>query len=196
MRNCLTTFALLLLTLALSASETPSVVLVILDDVGTDMLASYGEGPDPAITPNIDELAASGLVFEQAWSAPVCSPTRACILTGCWPERTGITNALGSDGAGSLDENLPTLAETLTNAGVLATCHGKWHLSVDEDPNHPNLVGFTHYAGLLSGSPRDYYTWLVTVIRFTLPTCSPPFSRCLHPRRRCPRSTASTSPPR
>ena len=64
-------------------TETPNVMVVVLDDVGVDQISAYGwKGAPP--TPNIDALAARGLRFQHAWSMPVCSPSRAAILSG-WP---------------------------------------------------------------------------------------------------------------
>ena len=67
-----------------------NVVLLIGDDMGVDTLSSYGEGTDRPLTPVLDGLAASGVLFRNAWSQPVCSPTRAGIFTGRHGFRTGI----------------------------------------------------------------------------------------------------------
>src|SRR5688500_6847975 len=60
----------------------PNVLLVVLDDVGTDKIAAYAEHPLPALTPNIDALAARGTLFRNAWAYTACTPTRAALITG------------------------------------------------------------------------------------------------------------------
>ena len=68
----------------------PDIVLILADDFGVDMVRAYGEGAAPPCTPNIDAMAARGMLFRNAWSSPVCSPARAAILTGRYGFRTGI----------------------------------------------------------------------------------------------------------
>ena len=68
----------------------PNILVIIADDLGTESLAVYGIGEETAVTPNIDRLAERGVRFERFWSQPVCSPTRAAILTGRYAFRTGV----------------------------------------------------------------------------------------------------------
>ena len=85
----------LVLVLLLSGSATAqeagqNILLLILDDVGTELIGVYEEGDDPARTPNIDSLAEGGVLFRNVYSSPLCSPTRATILTGRYGFRNGV----------------------------------------------------------------------------------------------------------
>jgi arylsulfatase A-like enzyme len=136
------------------APEPTNVLLVIGDDVGVDLVHCYGEAFAPP-TPTIDSLAAHGVLFRNVYSQPVCSPTRAGILTGRYNFRTGIGVVIQTDlpeYALALDEI--TLPELL-NAGKPGTLHcsaiGKWHLSspLNGDTFNPNLQGFEWFSGTL-----------------------------------------------
>jgi arylsulfatase A-like enzyme len=120
------------------------VLLLLIDDLGWEALERID-------TPRIDALAARSVVFRNAWSAPVCSPSRAMILTGRLPSRTGIGNTVNLKNPGwSLDE--VTLPE-LVGGG---TAVGKYHLSLD--PLDPLRQGFDHFAGSVRNI-KDYYAW-------------------------------------
>lgn len=134
----------------------PNIVFVLADDFGVDMVGAYGEGADPPCTPVIDGLAAQGMLFRNAWVNPVCSPTRAAVLTGMYGFRTGIGGTLTNQDAGlALSE--VTIPEMLS--GYDSTCAGKWHLHGDQGNLHPNDTGFGHYAGSLRGALPDYSAW-------------------------------------
>jgi arylsulfatase A-like enzyme len=118
--------------------EKPNIVLVLVDDLGWRDLGCYGSAFYE--TPVLDRLAAQGMRFTDAYAAsPVCSPTRASIMTGKYPARLGITNWIGGHAVGRLcdvpsfsflPQNEYTLARALRDAGY-ATWHvGKWHLGV------------------------------------------------------------------
>ena len=133
------------LTLALSCvsiAKPPNIVFFLADDLGQRDLGCYGSTFYE--TPNLDKLAADGAKFTQAYAAcPVCSPTRASILTGKWPVRTGVTDYIGAAQPAAWKRNtklLPapyddrlalgetTLAEVLKGAGYATMHAGKWHL--------------------------------------------------------------------
>jgi arylsulfatase A-like enzyme len=86
----------------------PNILLIIGDDMGVETLASFGVGAEPAATPTLDQLAASGVRFNNFWSQPVCSPTRATLITGRYGFRTGVGRPTG-DGryAGPMPETPP-----------------------------------------------------------------------------------------
>lgn len=88
-------------------NEHPNILLVISDDLGLDASSGYQVGTDLPTTPTLDELAANGLIFDNAWASPLCSPTRATILTGQYGIRTGV---LSPDDSISLSETSPTPA--------------------------------------------------------------------------------------
>jgi len=130
-RRHLLRLALVLLPLFLVAAQEPrrpNVVLFLADDLGYGDLACYGH---PEIrTPNLDALAAQGVRLTQCYSAgAVCSPSRAALLTGRTPYRTGVFTWIGVGSEVHLPASETTIAELLKQAGY-ATCHvGKWHLN-------------------------------------------------------------------
>lgn len=141
----------------------PNFVFFLVDDLGWTDLGSYGS--EYYRTPNIDALAESGVRFSQAYAAsPVCSPTRASILTGKHPARLQITDWIGGIQAGMLlpatyRDHLPqeevTLAEALKEAGYRTAFVGKWHLG--DAPNLPETQGFdSNVAGHGAGHPASY----------------------------------------
>ena len=76
------------------APRPPNFIVILGDDMGVETLAMYGIGESPAVTPNLDRLAAEGMVFEQFWTQPICSPTRAAVLTGQFGFRNGVLNPI------------------------------------------------------------------------------------------------------
>jgi arylsulfatase B len=146
----------------------PNLLVVVLDDMGVDTIGAYGAAVSPPPTPVIDQLAASGVVFDRAWAAPMCSPSRAALLTGKHGFRLGIGNAITeAPEEWGLDLREVTIASRLRELGGYATAaFGKWHLSDQADGHlHPNRMGFGHYDGCLTnlditpGLPWDYYNW-------------------------------------
>jgi len=136
----------------------PNVVVVLCDDLGYSDLGCYGsEIP----TPNIDRIAAEGLRYTDYHSAPMCSPTRASLMTGLEPHRAGVGHVAHSDPgfpgyAMELTPFAPTLPELLRDAGYQTLMVGKWHLTKDSDlsdagPRHswPCQRGFDRYYGVL-----------------------------------------------
>ena len=150
-----------LLSSAAAAADRPNVVLILADDlgymdIGANNPKSFYE------TPNIDGLAARGVRFTQGYAAcPVCSPTRASIMTGKYPPRTGITDFIGGKREDRLkpapnQDHLAleeiTLAERFHDAGYATFFAGKWHLG--EGEHSPNAQGF---GPGLTGSRQFYY---------------------------------------
>jgi len=132
-------------------SGRPNVVVVSIDDLGWDEMGCYGNGFNE--TPEIDRLAAEGARFTQAYAAaPLCSPTRAALVTGRYPGRVGITDFLRPETAVSdhhLDERRTTsVAEVLGRRGYTSGLIGKWHLTETysgpyrERPGNPYAHGF------------------------------------------------------
>lgn len=154
----------------------PNVLLVVMDDVGVDAVSTYGVQPTAPSTPTLDRLAAEGVRFERAWAMPVCTPTRAALLTGRMPRRTGIGTGVGPfDRKGGLPLSEVTIAEMLRAAPIpyATTAIGKWHLSTTDvgGLDAPNLQGFDHYRGAIAnllpaqttdGSTQDYFRWQET----------------------------------
>lgn len=144
-----------------------NVLLIIADDYGVDAQSLYNPGGTTAPTPNINLLAASGVRFTNAYACPVCSPTRATILTGRLGFRTGVGDVASA--TSSLTAAELTLPEVITqnaNLGIAAASFGKWHLSSGTPAaikTFPNTIGgWPHYAGGTSGVLTDYMSWIKT----------------------------------
>ena len=157
MRACAPALLLLLPSgLALAASEAarrPNFLLIVADDVGTDRIGIYGEAPGLARTPQVDRLGREGLVFQDVWAMPSCSPTRAALLSGLYPSRTGIGGAVvprapeGRTALG-LAETVEILPRALEAAGYSSALLGKWHLGTRaQGLEHPLRLGFDHHWG-------------------------------------------------
>ncbi len=114
----------------------PNVLLVILDDVGQDRLAPWGRAVDPSPTPTIDSLVADGLLFHNAYAAPVCQAGRAALLTGRWAHRTGVgSNTDPRETGWTLGPNQGTLPLLLQHHGWRTALVGKWHLATMDTPD-------------------------------------------------------------
>ena len=133
---------------ALAAAQ-PNILLIYVDDLGYGDLGSYGH---PVLqTPNIDALAADGLRFTNYYApSAICSPSRAGLLTGRQPYRTGIKSWIPEDSGVYLRDDEITLAEVLKTAGYDTAHIGKWHLNSDlgstTEPQ-PTDQGFDYYYG-------------------------------------------------
>lgn len=136
----------------------PNVVLILTDNHGAWTLGCYGN-PDVR-TPHIDRLAAEGVLFERAHSNnPVCSPTRASLLTGLMPSQHGVHRFLGANGAQmgprayyTLEE-FETLPRALVRAGYTAGLSGKWHLGKNAEPQD----GFSYWVTMPHGASPGFY---------------------------------------
>ncbi|MGB3967631.1 MAG: sulfatase-like hydrolase/transferase [Planctomycetota bacterium] len=140
------------------AAQTRNTLLVVADDVGVDAITCYGLGSNPPPTPNIDALAASGIRFSNAQACPLCSPTRASILTGRHSFRTGVGTALMGNQPG-LAASEVLLPEILAPAGIANALIGKWHLGADLGPLTPTAEGFGTFTGGMGGTLPSYYSW-------------------------------------
>jgi arylsulfatase A-like enzyme len=160
-------FALVLFGVADGAIETdysrdekkPNVIIIMADDLGHGDLSSYGA--TDLKSPNIDALVAAGMKFNFAYAnCPVCSPSRASLLTGKYPELVGVPGVIrthAENNWGFLDPNSTLLPKVLEQAGYESALGGKWHLGL-ESPNRPNERGFDHFHGFLADMMDDYYT--------------------------------------
>ena len=152
--------AVLLTTIAwqsVSASQ-PNFLIVFTDDHGYGDVSTYGA--TDVRTPNIDKIGQEGMVFTAMRSnCTVCSPSRAALLTGRYPDRVGVPGVIRTqpeNSWGYFDPKVPTLASELKAAGYHTGIVGKWHLGL-ESPNTPNERGFDHFHGFL-GDMMDSYT--------------------------------------
>ena len=140
--------ALLLNFSAFAKQKQPNIIFILIDDQGYYDLGCYGA--TEIKTPRIDAMAKEGMRFTDYYAAaPICSPSRAGLLTGCYPRRVG--NHIWvhrADSATGIHPNELTLAELLKANGYATACIGKWHLGFHE-PFLPRNQGFDHYYGLL-----------------------------------------------
>ena len=192
----------------------PNILVIMSDDMGIETLASFGVGAVTPQTATLDELATRGVSFSNFWAQPVCSPTRATIMTGRYSFRTGVGAPTGDNvtmgempqaptvpagvveiptgrdarlarlggmgGMGGdvgvvsplanrttwgirLDEfTLPEAFNEHPELNYSKAAIGKWHLSDTRNgwENHPNLIGFEHFSGLLRCCPESYFAWV------------------------------------
>lgn len=147
----------------------PNIVFFFVDDLGWSDLGCFGS--QYYITPNIDNLAEEGMKFTSAYMMPTCSPSRASLMTGEYPPRTGIYTV---EAYGKTPENMKklksipskkflktediTLAEVLQNAGYTTGHFGKWHLGDNKD-TYPEGQGFdVNVGGCETGAPKSYFS--------------------------------------
>ena len=135
-------------TKASAATDSPNVIVIFVDDQGYYDLGCYGA--TEVKTPRIDAMAKEGILFEDYYAAaPICSPSRAGLLTGCYPRRVG--NHIWvhrADSTTGIHPDELTLAELFQANGYATACIGKWHLGFAE-PFLPKNQGFDEYFGLL-----------------------------------------------
>jgi len=126
--------------------DKPNVVIVFCDDVGYADVGVFGaEGYE---TPNLDRMAAEGVKFTDFYAAaPSCTPSRAALMTGCYPQRVSLPNVLVPSSKIGISDQEQTIAEVLKPFGYATACYGKWHLG-----HHPRFLpmrhGFDDYFGL------------------------------------------------
>lgn len=133
----------------------PNVIVIYSDDQGSLDLNVYGA--NDLVTPNLDKLAHNGIRFTQFYAAsPVCSPSRASLLTGRYPQRAGLSdNASSAEGGGGMPGEQYTMAE-MFKAGGYKTAHiGKWHLGYSPEIM-PNAQGFDYSFGFMGGCIDNY----------------------------------------
>lgn len=134
----------------------PNIIIFLADDAGFNDVGYHGS---EIKTPNIDRLAMGGLTLDQNYVYPVCSPTRAALMTGRPPSRFGIYGALGPFTTFRFAEGTQMLPSVLKGAGYETSLVGKWHLGMEPD-QIPNSFGFDHSYGYL-GPWVDSYTHML-----------------------------------
>ena len=131
----------------------PNLIVIMTDDQGWGDLSSSGN--TNLSTPNIDNLAKTGVSFERFYVSPVCSPSRAELLTGRSHVRGGVYST--SAGGERLDLDETTIAQIFKNAGYATAAYGKWHNGM-QPPYHPNARGFDDFYGFCSGHWGNYFS--------------------------------------
>jgi arylsulfatase A-like enzyme len=144
-----------------SSAEPENVILILADDLGYGDLSSFGA--TDLETPNIDRLTNNGVRFDNFYAnSPVCSPTRAAILTGRYPDIVGVPGLVRTmpfDNWGYLSQQAMLQPQMLKGAGFHSAIIGKWNLGL-ESPNTPTERGFDHFHGFLGDMMEDFYTHL------------------------------------
>jgi arylsulfatase A-like enzyme len=136
---------------AYQESNQPNIIIIMADDMGYSDLGCFGSEIN---TPNLDVLAANGLVMSQFYNTSRCCPSRAALLTGVYQHEAGVGNMVGDMGhpsyQGYLNDQTVTVAEVLREAGYKTMMSGKWHLG-NEKPYWPRQRGFDRFFGLPQG---------------------------------------------
>lgn len=143
-----------------ASEQRPNIILIMSDDMGYSDIGCYGS---EISTPNLDELASSGLRFTQFYNTSRCCPTRASLMTGLYPHQAGVGHMMEDRGlegyAGNLSRNTVTIAEVLGTAGYNTYMCGKWHLTPGRDSvqladksNWPLQRGFQKFFGTIHGA--------------------------------------------
>jgi arylsulfatase A len=131
---------------AVCGAEKPNFIIINIDDLGYADIAPFGSSLNH--TPNLNRMAAEGRKLTCFYAAPVCSPSRAALMTGCYPKRVlPIPGVLFPGAAVGLSPQEHTVAELLKQAGYTTACIGKWHLG-DQPEFLPRRRGFDYYLGL------------------------------------------------
>ncbi|HOA75239.1 MAG TPA: sulfatase-like hydrolase/transferase [Phycisphaerae bacterium] len=145
-----------LLSATAAAAPGPNVIIIYSDDMGIGDVGCYGA--TDIRTPHLDALAANGVRFTNYYSAaPVCSPSRAALLTGRYPLRAGVpTNVSSQPGAAGMPAEQITFAELARSRGYATALTGKWHLGFSDD-TRPNAQGFDEFFGHHAGC-IDFYS--------------------------------------
>ncbi len=137
----------------------PNVLVILADDLGYGDLSCYG-APDLK-SPNLDRMASEGMQFTNFYAnCPVCSPTRAALLSGKYQDRVGVPGVIRTHAHNSwgwLSPKSTLLPAVLKSRGYHSAIVGKWHLGLNS-PNKPNDRGFDRFHGFLGDMMDDYYT--------------------------------------
>jgi len=158
MKKLILLFTALCLTAVDLSAAKPNVLVILVDDLGISDLSCYGA--KDLKSPALDQLAGEGMKFENFYAnCPVCSPTRASLITGRYPDVVGVPGVIRSNPVNSwgyLDPAAKTLPQLMKRAGYDTGMVGKWHLGL-WSPNRPNEKGFDWFKGFLGDMMDDYY---------------------------------------
>lgn len=137
----------------------PNVLIILTDDQGYYDVAACGA--KDLVTPSMDRLFNDGMKFDYFYAnCPVCSPTRASLITGLYPDKAGVPGVIRThknNSWGFLDPSAITIADQFKDGGYKTAIIGKWHLGL-EKPNIPNVRGFDYFHGYLGDMMDDYWT--------------------------------------
>lgn len=150
----------IVISAAAAAAAKPNIIFVISDDQGKDASAEYSLSSDVPNTPNLTALANNGVIFENLWVSPTCSPTRAGLITGKHSVETTVFEP-----GDALPSTEVILQQYLKNDPVgseyTSAMVGKWHLGGGQ--SGPNDFGLDFFAGIITGAVSDYFNWNLNV---------------------------------
>ncbi|PXX21328.1 arylsulfatase [Arenibacter sp. ARW7G5Y1] len=162
----------------INAQDRPNVMVIMADDMGYSDIGCYG---GEIRTPNLNKLASEGLRFKQFYNTARCCPTRASLLTGLYPQQTGIGGMVNSTSkvpayVGDLNQQCITMAEALDKNGYATFMTGKWHVakSISPKDNHnwPTQRGFKKFYGTITGA-GSYFDPVTLTYNNTAVTVAP-----------------------
>ena len=137
----------------------PNILLFVADDMGYGDLGVFNDGT--ASTPHLDALVDESVCLAQHYAgSPACSPSRAALLTGRYPHRTGALTPMEVRGMDRIAIDEVTIADTFKHAGYATGMIGKWHNGALDQRYHPNARGFDEFYGFRGGW-MDYFDWIV-----------------------------------
>ena len=135
----------------------PNIVLMYADDMGYGDFGAFNDGN--VLTPNLDDLISGSTCLSQHYAgSPVCSPSRASLLTGRYPHRTGAITPQEVRGMDRIHSSETTIGDVFGSNGYATGLIGKWHNGALNPKYHPNNRGFQEFVGF-SGGWADYYDW-------------------------------------
>ena len=159
-----------------NTSASPNIIVILTDDQGYGDLGSYGS--QTIRTPHIDQLANEGILFTDFYVHPICSPSRAALMTGSYAPRTGFADVQLWGSPFGLHPDEVTIAEVLKTKGYATAAVGKWHLG-EQDAFAPNRQGFDFFYGIrLVNGTQPFENFAVPLYRDdSLLTIRPDHSR-------------------
>jgi arylsulfatase A-like enzyme len=145
----------------------PNVVIIFIDDLGYADIGPFGATKQK--TPNLDKMASEGMKLTSFYAAPVCSVSRAQLMSGCYGARISVPGVYGPGSRSGLNPSETTIAEHLKTQGYATQCIGKWHLG-DQPEFLPTKQGFDHYFGIpysndMQRSAKDTGAKVVPLLR-------------------------------
>ena len=141
-------------------AQQPNILIIIADDLGLDAMNGYSIGTYKPVTPHLDSLRNAGVTFANAWSDPVCTSTRASIMSGKYGIKTGVLTA-----PANLDTTNISIFKQVnlrTNNAYATGAVGKWHVAKPAIEQHPHWHGVDDYMGILTAGWNAYDDWMKT----------------------------------
>jgi arylsulfatase A-like enzyme len=139
------------------SANSPNILFILADDMGVDAIKGFGIGEDHPTTPNLDKLRSQGLTFTNVWATPVCSATRASLLTGKYGVNNGVNTIPGY--LGTEHKSIFIEMDEQSNGKYSNCLLGKWHLAKNNNYNHLFDHGVEEFMGVINAGVEDYFAW-------------------------------------